>query len=165
VDEPTAGIDPVLRGKFWQEFRRLRDEGRTIFVTTQYVGESEYCDRIGVIRSGRLVAIDTPIGLRRTALGGDVIDVEADGVTAAAVQSIVQQDFVKEVRPISRRELRVHVDEAGPAIPQLLDILQNASAEVTRIEEYRPSFDEVFIDLMKRDAVFRGEETEAATAT
>ena len=78
VDEPTAGIDPVLRRKFWDEFERLRGEGRTIFVTTQYVGESEHCDRVGVIRNGRLIALDTPVALRRTAFGGDMIDIEAE---------------------------------------------------------------------------------------
>jgi ABC-2 type transport system ATP-binding protein len=157
VDEPTAGIDPVLRGKFWDEFRRLRDEGRTIFVTTQYVGESEYCDRVGVIRKGRLIAIDTPIGLRRTALGGDIIDVEATGLNPAVVQALMQPDFVTEVKPVSRTQVRVHVREAGPSIPALLEILNNSGCTVQRIEEYRPNFDEVFIELMNKDAAERGE--------
>ncbi len=157
ADEPTAGIDPVLRGKFWEEFRRLRDDGRTIFVTTQYVGESEYCDRVGVIRKGRLIAVDTPIALRRLAFGGDIIDVEASGLTLGTVQSLTQLDMVKEVQPVSRRQIRVSVDEAGPAIPAVLDILSANNATVSRIEEYRPNFDEVFIVLMKQDAQHRGE--------
>jgi ABC-2 type transport system ATP-binding protein len=159
VDEPTAGIDPVLRGKFWEEFRRLRDEGRTIFVTTQYVGESEYCDRVGVIRKGRLIALDTPIGLRRQALRGDVVDINSEGLTSDAVHALLQPPYVQEVEPISRRQLRVHVDNAGQAIPQLLDILQAQNCNVTKIEEYKPSFDEVFIELMERDARERGEDS------
>lgn len=158
VDEPTAGIDPVLRGKFWEEFRRLRDEGRTLFVTTQYVGESEYCDRIGVIRRGRLIALDTPIGLRRAALGGDVIDIEAEGLTPSAVQALTQPEIVTEVRPVSRREVRVYVRESGSAIPILLETLNASGCNVTKIEEYRPTFDEVFIELMKRDSAARGED-------
>ncbi|HKP52380.1 MAG TPA: ABC transporter ATP-binding protein [Chloroflexia bacterium] len=157
ADEPTAGIDPVLRGKFWEEFRRLRDEGRTIFVTTQYVGESEYCDRIGVIRKGRIIALDTPLGLRRTALGGDVMDIQASDLTPQAVLALANLSIVREIRPISRTEVRAYVQEAGPAIPVLLDSLNASRCTVTRIEEYRPNFDEVFIELMNRDAAARGE--------
>ena len=158
VDEPTAGIDPVLRGKFWEEFRRLREEGRTIVVTTQYVGESEYCDRVGVIRKGRLIAVDSPLELRRSALGGDVIDIEATGLNASVVQALMQPDFVKDVRSVKRNQVRVHVEESGPSVPLLLDILNNNNCNVSRIEEYKPSFDEVFIELMKRDAAERGED-------
>jgi ABC-2 type transport system ATP-binding protein len=151
TDEPTAGIDPVLRGKFWEEFRRLRDEGRTIFVTTQYVGESEYCDRVGVIRAGRVIALDTPVNLRRTAMGGDVVDIESDAFNPGAIFSLSQLPFVEHVRPVSRREVRVHVQEAGAALPLLMDAMNDNECPVQRIEEYRPSFDEVFIELMKRD--------------
>jgi ABC-2 type transport system ATP-binding protein len=151
TDEPTAGIDPVLRGKFWEEFRRLREQGRTIFVTTQYVGESEYCDRVGVIRAGRVIALDTPVNLRRMAMGGDVVDIESDEFSPAAIFSLSQLPFVENVRPVSRREVRVHVQEAGAALPLLVDAMNDNQCTVQRIEEYRPSFDEVFIELMKRD--------------
>ena len=117
ADEPTAGIDPVLRGKFWDEFRRLRDEGRTIFVTTQYVGESEYCDRVGVIRKGRLIALNTPLELRREALGGDIVDIEASGLSPVVVHSLMQPHFVTNVKPVSRNQLRASVSEAGPQFP------------------------------------------------
>jgi ABC-2 type transport system ATP-binding protein len=163
VDEPTAGIDPVLRVKFWQEFRRLRDEGRTIFVTTQYVGESEHCDRVGVIRRGRLIAVDTPLALRRRAFGGDIVDIEAEDLNAAAIHSLTQIAIVKSVRPMSRTQVRVYVSDAGVAIPPLLEVL-GEQCKVSKIDEYRPSFDEVFIELMNRDAVARGEdEVDVAT--
>src|SRR5512140_3952477 len=74
LDEPTAGIDPVLRQKFWQHFRKLKQEGRTLFITTQYVNEATYCDLIGVMQDGRLIAVDTPVGLRHRAYGGDMVD-------------------------------------------------------------------------------------------
>jgi ABC-2 type transport system ATP-binding protein len=162
VDEPTAGIDPVLRSKFWEEFRRLRGEGRTIFVTTQYVGESEHCDRVGVIRKGRLIAVDRPVELRRKAFGGDMVDLEADNLTPAVVHGLLQPEFVKNVIPVSRTQLRVSVREAGGAIPALLNILESNKCSVSRIEEYRPSFDEVFVELMKRDAEERGEDSGSA---
>ncbi|HEX9988606.1 MAG TPA: ABC transporter ATP-binding protein [Chloroflexia bacterium] len=159
ADEPTAGIDPVLRSKFWEEFRRQRDEGRTIFVTTQYVGESEYCDRVGVIRKGRIIALDAPIEMRRKTFGGDIIHIMSNDLTPGVVLSLMQKDPVKDVRAISRSEIRVYVEEAGPAIPMLLDVLNSHNCTVSRIEEYRPSFDEVFIELMRRDAEVNGEDT------
>jgi ABC-2 type transport system ATP-binding protein len=65
VDEPTANLDPILRRRFWEEFRQLREGGRTLFVTTQYISEAELCDRVGLLSCGRLVAVGTPEELRR----------------------------------------------------------------------------------------------------
>src|SRR6202011_5904069 len=76
VDEPTAGLDPMLRQKVWAEFRRLRELGRTLVVTTQYVGEAEYCDIVAVLSRGRLIALAAPDDLRRMALGGEVFEIE-----------------------------------------------------------------------------------------
>ncbi|NIP55185.1 MAG: ATP-binding cassette domain-containing protein, partial [candidate division Zixibacteria bacterium] len=73
LDEPTTGIDPVLRRKFWDYFQQLKRDDRTLFVTTQYVGEAAYCDYVGVMMDGRLLMVETPEGLRRRALGGEVI--------------------------------------------------------------------------------------------
>jgi ABC-2 type transport system ATP-binding protein len=157
VDEPTAGIDPILRGKFWDEFRRLRDEGRTIFVTTQYVGDSEYCDRVGVIRNGRIIALDTPVGLRRSVMGGDIVDIVSNDFTPAIVYALSQLPHVKEVRPRSRTTLRVLVQDAGTTIPVLIDAMNDNNCSITSIAEYKPSFDEIFIDLMNRDAEITGE--------
>jgi ABC-2 type transport system ATP-binding protein len=70
ADEPTAGIDPILRARIWENFRALRDQGKTLLVTTQYVGEAAYCDKVAVMRKGRLVTVDTPKGLQRQAMGG-----------------------------------------------------------------------------------------------
>jgi ABC-2 type transport system ATP-binding protein len=73
LDEPTAGIDPILRKKFWDYFKVLQTNGHTLFVTTQYVGEAAYCDFVGVMSEGKLVTVNTPEGLRREAYGGDII--------------------------------------------------------------------------------------------
>jgi ABC-2 type transport system ATP-binding protein len=156
ADEPTAGIDPVLRGKFWDEFRRLREVGHTLFVTTQYVGESEYCDRVGVIRKGKLVALGTPLELRRSAMGGDLLDISSfHPLGGELVNRLVQMPFVvkNEGKPLLRwisypNELRLNVVDAGEAIPQIMPILQEANVAVKELQEYRPSFDEVFITLM-----------------
>ncbi len=156
ADEPTAGIDPVLRGKFWDEFRRLRQAGHTLFVTTQYVGESEYCDRVGVIRKGELIALGTPLELRRMAMGGDMVDVSSfDPLSRDVVVRLSQLPFVMKLEDKPQikwvsypHELRLNVIDAGEAIPKLVPILQEAGVRVKELQEYKPTFDEVFIALM-----------------
>jgi ABC-2 type transport system ATP-binding protein len=71
LDEPTAGVDPVLRERFWERFRAERDAGRTVVVSTQYVGEATMCDLVAVMARGRLIALATPENLRRQVLGTD----------------------------------------------------------------------------------------------
>ena len=71
LDEPTAGIDPLLRRGLWDEFARLRDSGRTLIVTTQYVDEAANCDLVAMLVDGRILRVDTPDGLRRAAFGND----------------------------------------------------------------------------------------------
>ena len=91
LDEPTAGIDPMLRARIWEELHRLRDAGRTLLVTTQYVNEAEACDKVALIAEGRLLALATPDDLRREAVGGDMIEVETatlfDGEVLAGLPS------------------------------------------------------------------------------
>jgi ABC-2 type transport system ATP-binding protein len=152
ADEPTAGIDPVLRGKFWDEFRHLRGQGRTIFVTTQYVGEIEYCDRVGIIQEGRIVALDTPVGLRRTALGGEMVDITTEELMRDSVADLRQLPVVHDVlfHQQNRNQVRVNVVEASEAIPQLVQCLNSSGSVVVSVEEYKPSFDEIFVALMKQ---------------
>ena len=168
ADEPTAGIDPVLRGKFWEEFRDLRDRGRTIFVTTQYVGEIEYCDRVGIIQDGKIVALDTPLGLRRTALGGEMVDITVEQLTPTAVDALQDLPFVSDVlfHHQNRNQVRVNVLEASEAIPGLVQCLSANGCAVVTIEEFKPSFDEIFVELMKQgERARKSEEVAGASAS
>jgi ABC-2 type transport system ATP-binding protein len=148
VDEPTAGLDPMLRQKVWEEFRRLREMGRTLVVTTQYVGEAEYCDTVAVLAHGRLIALAPPDELRRMALGGEVFEIE----TAQAFDgsSITHLPGIRDVRQSAPRRFLVIADDAGAATPRVLNELSAAGIEVLSSSEYRPSFDEVFASLVSR---------------
>jgi ABC-2 type transport system ATP-binding protein len=149
LDEPTAGIDPLLRGRVWEELHRLRDAGRTLLVTTQYVTEAEECDAVALIADGRLLAIGTPDELRRMAVGGDVIEVETtqtfDGSPLAA------NDAVRQIRQTGPRSFLAIVDDAGTATPIIVDAVAEAGGEVGVAREARPTFDEVFAELVERD--------------
>jgi ABC-2 type transport system ATP-binding protein len=152
VDEPTAGIDPVLRQKFWNHFRELRDQGRTLFVTTQYVTESEYCDVVAAMKGGRMVAMGSPDIVRQVAMGGEIVNVVATALTREQVAAIEAVDGVRSVRRVSVDEVSVTVDEAGTATPAIMAALQTAGATVVNVSEYRPNFDEVFVRLMENQA-------------
>ena len=160
VDEPTAGLDPMLRQKIWAEFRRLRDLGRTLVVTTQYVGEAEYCDLVAVLAHGRLIALDSPDTLRRDALGGEVIEIEtALPYDASALEQI---PGVRSVRQRGARTFLVVADDAAQATPRVLNEITSNGVEVASSSEYRPTFDEVFAALVARDEAARGSQQEEA---
>jgi ABC-2 type transport system ATP-binding protein len=158
ADEPTAGIDPVLRGRFWEYFRELRDQGRTLFVTTQYVGEATYCDYVAVMRKGRLLVVDTPQGLRRRVLGGDIIQLKlADqGRVAAALAALQRFEPVQAVTrvPGSDDLLHVTVEDAGEWMPEVLNQLEVESTPgivVESAEEFQMSYDDIFIKIMQQE--------------
>jgi ABC-2 type transport system ATP-binding protein len=154
ADEPTAGIDPVLRGKFWDHFRELRNQGRTLFVTTQYVGEAAYCDLVGVMRGGRLLHVDTPAGLRRKALGGEVIKlVVTPGRVLDALQLLQRHPAISDVRR-SRSQpglLYVYTEDAGSTLPLIFELLKEyPDITIEQAQEYQPPFDDIFIRLMEQ---------------
>ena len=149
LDEPTAGIDPVLRQKFWDHFRELRDQGRTLVITTQYATESEYCDTIAVLADGRLITVGPPNEIRQSAVGGEVVMLNAAALTHQHLQIIAKIPGVLEVRGVSHEDLRITVESAGAATPAIVSALQEAGLEIGHISEYRPNFDEVFVQLMK----------------
>ena len=151
LDEPTAGIDPVLRRKFWDHFRELKNQGRTIFITTQYVSEADNCDLVGVQNNGRLLLVDTPQGLRHHAYGGDMVDFRTtqpfDFQAEAKLRSL---PFVraKTVRT-SSNSMRIIVDQASTATPELMGWAQQQNIQVKAVEEYMPSFEDVFVELVR----------------
>lgn len=152
ADEPTAGIDPVLRSKFWEHFRDLRNEGRTLFVTTQYVGEVAYCDRVGVMRDGRLLLVDSPEGLRRRALGGEIIRIVVEPQQIhSAFSALLSHPLTRDVRraPDQPGAVLVVVDDAGETLPTLLSALsEQPDLTIQVAEEYQPPFDEILIALL-----------------
>jgi ABC-2 type transport system ATP-binding protein len=148
LDEPTAGIDPLLRATVWTELQRLRDAGTTILVTTQYVNEAEECDWVALIAAGRLIALAPPQDLRRTMSGGDTIEVEtSEMVDGSMFESLPSVIAVHQIGP---RELRVTVEDAATGIPTVVDAIGEAGIEVTSARELRLSFDEVFAELVAR---------------
>jgi ABC-2 type transport system ATP-binding protein len=148
LDEPTAGIDPILRVTVWEELHRLRDAGQTLLVTTQYVHEAEECDQVALIAHGRLIALAPPDELRRSATGGDVIEIETtdlfDGSNLESLPGVLA------IRQLDGRRLRVTVDNAATKLPAVVDAVGVAGGNVASAREVRLTFDEVFAELVAR---------------
>jgi ABC-2 type transport system ATP-binding protein len=145
----------VLRRKFWDGFRELQKQGRTLFVTTQYVSEVESCDMVGVMREGRLIAVDTPQNLRRQAYGGDTLTMEAAQPFAmAVVEQMAELPFIKQkpIRMLGPTTVRVIVDDAATAIPELLTWAQTQGLKVLSVEPSTPIFEDVFVELIRKSA-------------
>lgn len=155
VDEPTANLDPILRRRFWEEFRSLREDGRTLFVTTQYVGEAELCDRVGLLADGKLVAAGTPEELRREAFGGETIELTLGGEPnrlAATLGTLGEIGGSVEVRQENgageaKSVVRLLVDDADSQLPGVLKALDGADVRSANVP--KPSFDEVFFRLVQ----------------
>ena len=151
LDEPTAGVDPVLRRKFWDRFAELKEQGRTIFVTTQYVGEAAYCDKVGVLSKGRLLMIETPEGLRRQAMGGEVLDVRFEkSLIGDQVSRLVEAAKATRWEPRGPREYRLIVEDAGDVVADITDWANENEIGVESVEPFLPPFDDVFVELVTR---------------
>jgi ABC-2 type transport system ATP-binding protein len=153
LDEPTAGLDPLLRARIWEELRRLREAGRTLLVTTQHINEAEECDLVAMIVEGHLIALAAPDALRRQAMGGDLIELETkerfDGTALADTPQILR------VRQDGPRQLTLTVDDAGTATPGVVAAIEDRGGEIETVRELHPSYDDVFAALVAGDRAAR----------
>lgn len=148
LDEPTAAIDPILRAKFWEEFKRLNEEGTTLFVTTQYVSEATNAKRVAILSEGNLVALDTPGALRHQAYGGEVVDIQAAGVTAGTVEFLRNHPKVIAVEDASYDFIRLIVADSDD-VPEITSVLDERNIDVRKTTEVDPAFDDVFVRLVQ----------------
>jgi ABC-2 type transport system ATP-binding protein len=155
LDEPTAGIDPILRRKFWDYFKELQTQGHTLFITTQYVGEAAYCDLVGVMYEGRLLMVDTPEGLRKKAFGGELVRIRAtEGIRFEHRRQLEELPFTRgKVKIVGDQEVEMIVDEASTAIPLLVEWAQAKRLTLETIEEKSPLFDDVFVKIIEKETV------------
>ena len=149
LDEPTAGIDPILRRTIWDEIHRLRERGVTSLVTTQYVTEAEECNLVALISEGRLIGFGPPDEIRRAAFGGDVVDVTTTNVFDGS--HLTGGHGIVDIKQTGPRNLRVIVDDAGEATADIVQAIAAAGAEAEAVREIRPTFEEVFAVLIERD--------------
>lgn len=152
LDEPTSGVDPLSRRQFWDLIYELSGRGVTIFVTTHYMDEAEYCDRIGLIYRGELTAIGTPAVLKTELMQDDVLDVLCER-PQDVIDKLEKLTGIKEVA-LFGKGLHVVVEDAETATGTIRNFLNKQGYQVSRVEKIVPSMEDVFVSLIEaRDRV------------
>jgi ABC-2 type transport system ATP-binding protein len=154
LDEPTAGVDPVARRDFWILIRELAAGGTTVFVTTHYLDEAEYCRRIGLMVDGRLVALDTPAALKRTWVPDRVLVARGSELSRAA-EALRSTPGVRDVAAFGAG-LHLRVDPARLDAPDVERALAAAGAREVRVERTEPSLEDVFLAVVGRSEGVEG---------
>jgi ABC-2 type transport system ATP-binding protein len=142
LDEPTAGVDPGARRKFWQLIRRLAAGGTTIFVTTHYMDEAEYCDRVGLMVAGGLAALDTPARLKQQFVPGRMLEVRG-----AQGNDVRQVAGVLGVEPFGAA-LHVRVAEDGPDAAAFQQALAQRGIPATGVASTDVTLEDVFLTVV-----------------
>jgi ABC-2 type transport system ATP-binding protein len=149
LDEPTSGVDPISRRNFWDLIRTLAHQGVTIFVTTHYMDEAEYCDRLALIYRGRLIALGTPEQLKREHMPEDVLEVAVDR-PVEALEVLARVPAAREAALFGAL-LHVVVADAATDLAAVRDKLERAGVTVARIEKILPSLEDVFVSLIEAE--------------
>jgi ABC-2 type transport system ATP-binding protein len=145
LDEPTSGVDPVSRRNFWNLIYGMAKTGTTVFVTTHYMDEADYCDRLALIYRGRIIAEGTPNELRKGNMSRDVLEIEAEPLVSA-MEALDKQGIETAV---FGSLLHATVQDAGAAIPLIKKIAVDANITVSRIDKIVPSLEDVFVTLIE----------------
>ena len=145
LDEPTSGVDPITRRQFWELIHQMADEGVTVFVTTHYMEEAEYCNRLGLIFRGKMVALGTPSELKRNAMKGELLLIECEPL-GKAVDALQSAPEVMDAA-VFGNALHLVVPDADAAVPRMKKFLADKGIAIGRIEKIRPSLEDVFVSL------------------
>jgi ABC-2 type transport system ATP-binding protein len=145
LDEPTSGVDPISRRQFWDLIQHMAEEGVTVFVTTHYMEEAEYCNRLALIFRGKIVALGTPSELKQRSMKGELLLVECEPLGSAVEVLQSAPDVIDAA--VFGNALHLVVRDAAAAIPQVQKYLADHSIKVGHIEKIRPSLEDVFVSL------------------
>jgi ABC-2 type transport system ATP-binding protein len=145
LDEPTSGVDPISRRNFWNLIYGMAEGGSTVFVTTHYMEEAEYCDRLALIYRGRIIAEGSPKTLKQTAMTKDVLEVEVEN-PVEAMEALGAAGFEPAIFGSS---LHVTVDDGEIAEPAIRQALAGAGMAPVRLAKIAPSLEDVFVNLIE----------------
>lgn len=145
LDEPTSGVDPVSRRSFWDLIYQMSGQGVTVFVTTHYMDEADYCDRLGLIYRGKLIAEGTPLEMKQKHMKRDVYEIEVDDLVAA-MEALGRERIEASV---FGSLLHTTAEKGHDAPGQIKTILERDGIVATKIEKILPSLEDVFVSLIE----------------
>lgn len=146
LDEPTGGVDPLTRRKFWDLIIMLSERGTTVFVTTHYLDEAEYCNRIMLMDAGKIVAGGSPAELKTKYITNPVLEVESSNVVEA--MSVMESEPWVLETTVFGTYLHVSVANAEEGKANIARVFKEHNLEVGHIEQIMPSLEDVFIHLI-----------------
>jgi len=149
LDEPTSGVDPISRRNFWSLIQQMAEKGITSFVTTHYMDEAEYCDRLAMIYQGKIVALGTPTELKMETLSGGLLEVECDPLIPA-LDLLKKVPWTSEVA-VFGDGLHVIGKEGVDSEQEIKSLFQREGILLKRLEWIRPSLEDVFVSLIERE--------------
>jgi ABC-2 type transport system ATP-binding protein len=145
LDEPTSGVDPISRRNFWTMIYEMAGNGTSVFVTTHYMDEADYCDRLALIYRGKIIAEGTPSELRNNFMTREVLEIEASPLVSA--MDVLGRNGVETA--VFGSLLHATVEKADVAIPRISGLLSREKIAVRRIEKIVPSLEDVFVTLIE----------------
>jgi ABC-2 type transport system ATP-binding protein len=148
LDEPTSGVDPGTRRNFWDLIYTLADRGVTVFVTTHYMEEAEYCNRIALIDRGRLIALGSPEELKRNHLEGEIYEIEMEDALQGSEVLAGMEEILDAA--VFGRSLHVRIKKMEAPETFLSVSLKKAGITPGRIQKIEPSLEDVFVALVGR---------------
>ena len=149
LDEPTSGVDPIARGAFWELIHGLSKAGHTIFVSTHYMDEAEYCHRLALMYRGKVIALGTPAELKGGLKEHGLLRLDTDD-PLETMRALEGLDGVRDVA-VFGGGLHVTVDAAEEASERIRQVLEAHSIRVKRLEEIRPSMEDVFVAMIEAE--------------
>ena len=149
LDEPTSGVDPIARRSFWDLIYRLSADGHTVFVSTHYMDEAEYCHRVGLMYRGKAIALDSPQNLKRSLDAVSILRLECSDVLAA-LKALKRSADVMEAA-VFGSGLHVTVADADASMPSIRATLESLGIKITTLERIQPSMEDVFVALIEEE--------------
>ena len=148
LDEPTGGVDPLSRRNFWELINQLSEQGTTVLVTTHYLDEAEYCNRIMLIHAGRIVAGGSPKELKEKYIRNPILEVESEKIIEA-LDILQKQDWILETS-LFGTYLHAAVENETEGAERIRRVLGEKGIAVKRIDRITPSLEDVFIHLIEK---------------
>ena len=149
LDEPTSGVDPIARRNFWDLIYQLSAAGQTIFVSTHYMDEAEYCHRLALMYRGKVIALGTPDELKESLRSHHILHLEVSDVLGS-MKVLEKLEGIADVA-VFGGGLHVTVQDAGKSMPQIRKALEAEGVQVPELERITPSMEDVFVAMIEEE--------------